>query len=93
VSKKQLRWRKQPRERGLASICQTPRGATLRYGDDVAGRVMGTRTKEGTVRYFWVAGWDRQEIPRMNTCGEMVKSLEEAKAACKAYVVEHLKRD
>ena len=94
MPKKQLRWRKQPNNSGLAAIGQAPRGAILSYGTERVGSVSGLRTKEGEIRYYWVAGWGRSEVPHRNTSSEALHfHLQGAKDACKAYVVEHLKRD
>jgi hypothetical protein len=92
--KKPLRWHKEPNEQGLASVCQSPRGAELRIGSDVLAHVYAHR--EGWSRnyegWYWVAQSDVYQVPLKNTCSAPVSTLEDAKAAAKAYVKEHLKR-
>jgi len=99
---KPLRWRRQPDNQGLARVGQSPRGAELRIGDKCLARVYpwqepsaswGRGGDLSTYKgWYWVATSRTYDVPLKNTCREPVKTIEEAKAAAKAYVLEHLKR-
>jgi hypothetical protein len=94
--KKPLRWRRQPDNQGLAAIGQPPRGAELRIGEKILAHVYpyskstwGRKDYEG---WYWVAASRTYDIPLKNTCHDPLPTIEEAKAAAKTYVLEHLKR-
>ena len=92
-SKPRLTWRKQPNETGLRSIGQGPRGAILKVDGEDVGRVYAYGrgiTGDPHRGWYWTARDNAGHIPLRNTAGKPVKDLEEAKAACKAYVLECL---
>lgn len=87
-----LTWRKQPSERGLASVCQSPRGLICKVdGEDVADvspLPVGFHRYDG---WYWVAVSDFHPIPLKNTCKAPCKTIDEAKAQAERYVRECLK--
>lgn len=98
-----LTWRREPSETGLARVCQSPRGAILSWnGEDVAC-VKWARSSLGLLTYhittpykwFWCArprGRD-EVIGYRNTIDSILyRTLDEAKAACLAYVRSELER-
>lgn len=95
--RRQLRWRRQPRATGLASVCQGERGYELTYGGErvasVAPAYKGwSREREG---YYWSALSDALGVALRNTAGEglLYETIEEAKEACRAYVREQLEEE
>lgn len=93
-----LSWRKQPSETGLARVCQAPRGAILRWappgaeGKDIGRvypRAVDFHKYDG---WYWYAKSADGRIRRCNTANNPVETLEEAKAACLAYVRAELSR-
>ena len=91
-----LRWRKQPNETGLARIVQGPRGYDLWYGDRDLGSAHPLThwpDRYTIVGYYWSVGSDKDlGIAHRNTASAPVATMEEAKAACLAYIKECLKR-
>lgn len=77
-----LRFRKQPDERGLARVCQGPRGYELRDGTLVVMHV-APLTGLGRARYE-VAGWYVYGLG-INTASEPVATADEAKALALAH--------
>lgn len=89
VNRKQpLRWRKAPRETGLARVCTGPRGAELRIGDDVLARVYYDR---GSAAWTWVATSEKYGVPYKNTYLDPTSFIA-AKENAMAYVIAHLQR-
>ena len=97
MRKRQLRWRREPRETGLRGVCQGTRGWELRYGKVDVGSVSihspGDRWAEGP--WYWVASAQEVGIPLRNTAcdGLVYETAEAAKGGCLAYVERHLIRD
>lgn len=90
-----LSWRKQPDERGLASIGQSPRGLELRYGNENIADVLPVTkgNRWNVVAWYFCASADEFGVPHRNTYGaKHYKTKELAKAACDAYVKEHFVR-
>lgn len=94
MKKKRARlfWRREPREKGLAGVCQGERGYHLMFQGSRIGSVNVryghgfSLTKEG---YYWSARLDvngESKIPLKNTCNNFVPTIEQAKAECEAYV-------
>ena len=81
-----ITWRKQPNEKGLSRVCQSPRGAILRVdGRDVA-RVQAHRTDWQHYRgWTWYARCDELGVALLND-GRVHMTIEDAKAAAEAYV-------
>jgi hypothetical protein len=88
-----LRWRKDPRETGLARICAGPRGHTLyKDGEERVASVNPFRNgwTHEYIGWYWVAFGDG--IPRKNTCENPVETEAEAKKEAMTYVKKHLKK-
>lgn len=88
-----ITWRKQPNEKGLASVGQGPRGAILRVDGEDIGHVSAS-CKGLAFRWdgwYWVARSDGK-VPLKNTASESkyYKDIEDAKRDCKAYVMAML---
>lgn len=85
-----LRWKKSPLPTGLSRIGSGPPSSTLRI--DGKTRVAMVSTNNGGAGWYWVAGWEGQDlgIPHCNTCSTPVQTEQEAKCAAMAYVREHL---
>ena len=86
-----ITWKKQPRERGLAGVCQIQRGYDLRIDGKEVGGGLWCRNKDP---WMWaVAKDDFLGIPWNNSAarGVYYQDIERAKAECKAYVVKCLK--
>ena len=83
------RWRKQANERGLAAVCQGPRGYELREGKNVLIRVS---PYFGNPHIWTLAGWYWCGLGR-NTFveGKSWPTAEEAKADAMAYYREKRK--
>jgi hypothetical protein len=79
---KAARWRKQPRETGLRSIGQAPRGYELRLDGDVLAWVSpaGGGALNGPVRGWYWCGFDRNTYRE----GKMWATAEEAREDCTA---------
>lgn len=81
-----LRWRKNPRERGLSAIGAGPPGSSL-Y--DANGTRFATasafRSGSTTKGWYWVAGWE-SGIPHKNTYASLVATEDDAKRDAIAYV-------
>jgi hypothetical protein len=94
--RKILRWRRQPRESGLAGTAQGERGWHLMYGDDRVGTVGPlyegfSRNRKG---YYYYASDRTRGVPSINTAGHPpFPDADAAKAACREYVEAHLKRE
>lgn len=89
-----LTWRKEPHETGLARVCQGPRGAELRIDGTLVAHVSALRV--GFSRdydgWYWYCGTEPAlGILHRNTCRAPVSTIDEAKAACRAYVAGCLK--
>lgn len=81
-----MRWKKDPPETGLRAVGARPPSHWLR--DGVTRLVCASPTDRDGSRWYWVAGWD-SGLPHMNTCGEPVATVEQAKADAMAYVRKH----
>lgn len=88
-----MRWRKQKREHGLASVCQGKRGFEL-WHDKVKIASLAPwyegLSREETGLWYWYARLDDNEglgfsIQLMNTARKPV-GFEEAKSECEKYV-------
>ena len=62
------RWRKEPNEQGLASVCQSTRGLELREKGEMI--IMVSSLREGG--WYWYG-------MGQNTCGNPVSTMQEAK--------------
>lgn len=86
-----MTWRRQPGEKGLASIGQSERGWDLRIaGEDVAAvrpRVRGFRETEG---WYFYGRDDARDVPLENTANAPVGTPEEAMSAAEAHFAAHL---
>ena len=93
-----LTWSKQPSERGLASVCQAPRGANLKVNGIEIGAVrpklVDWRTWDG---WYWYAripsslvGGD--EGVYHNSSDNPDETIEQAKVACETWVREWLQQ-
>lgn len=86
-----LTWRREPHETGLASVCESPRGWILKLDGEDVGHVSMCRVGWQEYRgWYWYARSDDDRIRPRNTSGEPVSTDVEAKASCRAYVVECL---
>lgn len=93
--RKQLRWRREPRETGLAGVCQGERGWELRYGgEDVATVSRHGHDRWNPTGWHWWARNDGLGVVWRNTSAEKLtyKTPEEAKVACRSYVESVLVR-
>ena len=86
---KRLTWRRQPSETGLRRIAQSPRGYDLWLE---GRRVASVRLSAGG--YYWSAPTDEPlGIVLRNTASEeKYATIDDAKAACRAYIVACLKK-
>lgn len=87
-----ITWKKEPNETGLARIGQSPRGYDLNIDGERVGsvrphRVGWERRWDG---WWWCARSDKHGIPLRNEASNPLKTIEEAKDACKAYVLASL---
>lgn len=84
----------EPSERGLAGVCQGPRGYIISADGEKVGRVSCTYidrlSRKGMYWYYYASG---EGIPHANTCNDVprLKTKEEARDACVAYVKENLR--
>lgn len=88
-----LTWKKDKPERGLAGIGRgTPKGSSLNSGGVEYASVDYSEGNFGyKVGWWWSAG-ENGSIPRINTAHSPVATEAEAKAAAKAYILEHLNK-
>jgi hypothetical protein len=86
-----LTWRREPSMQGLARVTQGPRGAILKVNGEDVGRVYANRDYRTHRHNGWYWTARGNGVALKNTCGTPVASIEEAKAACAAYVRECLK--
>lgn len=90
MTKPRLTWSRQPDETGLARVCQPPRGAILKAnGKEVAyvSPVLGWPNRHILGWYFVGMGQNSYNDP--DGTG-VFPTMNEAKAACKAYIVGQL---
>lgn len=87
TSKPRLAWRKQPRERGLAAICQGERGYELRLAGET---VMAVAPKTEPFNRYVVTGWYWYGLGA-NTARVPVATPEIAKAQALQYAKAKLK--
>jgi len=93
-----LSWRKQPNEKGLRAIGQSPRGFEMRYAGETIASVYPHPKGWGAYDY---EGWgfsaraDEYGVPHINSGLEkkFFKTAEEAKKAADAYVRKHFKKE
>lgn len=88
-----LTWRKQPNEKGLAAVCQTPRGYELRHAGVRLGSVspsteMGRRYD--IKGWYGCGAWDEWGVPRINTCHTLSETMEEAKRVLMAHFRKYI---
>ena len=87
-------WRKQPSEQGLMRIGQSPRGAILKVGGEDVGRVYARFiSMHNYSGWYWVARGEG--VPLRNSGSEdggIYDEIDDAKAACKAYVLKCLSK-
>lgn len=87
-----LRWKKNPRPTGLASVTAGPQGSTLRDGDEEYASIYAFHYRhQHAGKWYWTARNDARGVPLANTCNEPVADEATAKAAAMAYVRECLK--
>lgn len=88
-----LRWKRQPRERGLAGVCQGPRGWDLRWKSDVLGYVRPRYAGFGRhiIGWFFVARHDAHGVPLENTAGGPAADSAQARQQAGEYVLKHLR--
>ena len=77
-----FRWRKNPKQTGLASVCAGARGSTL-YKDKTIRYATVSELKQ-TKKWYWVAGWGSGLIYK-NTCDNPVNTEQEAKNNAMSY--------
>lgn len=90
-----LTWKREPRETGLAAICQGERGFHLNLNGINIGSVSPLYKGFGRdkIGYYWCVGSAPEiKLPYRNTANRRpaYATVEEAKEACKAYVLECL---
>ncbi|GAB3416853.1 hypothetical protein NX774_12010 [Massilia agilis] len=88
-----LRWKKNPRPKGLAGVVAGPQGSELRDGERryaTTGYIDGRINKGRKSGWYWVAGW-QSGVPHKNTCDNPVLDEETAKTAALEYVRKYLK--
>lgn len=86
-----ITFKQNPRETGLRSVGAGPRGYRINLDGKDVGSVgaLGGGAFNGPMRgWFYVVSGD--DFTYRNTCGEIGRSLDEAKAAAKAYIVEQV---
>lgn len=83
--------RQEPREGGLAGVCQGPRGFIISVDGKKVGRVAWARSmsRDTGYWYFYASG---PGIPTKNTASDLprLQTREDARDACMAYVREHM---
>jgi hypothetical protein len=84
MSAPRFTWSRQPSERGLAGVCQGPRGFILKRGGKEVGRVSpltgGPINRDITGWYWYGSGHNSL------WSGDKYTNPDDAKAACLAYV-------
>ena len=87
-----ITWKREPREPGLAGVCQGERCYDLNCGGELVGHVRLKRLVRSF--YFWWACSDTLGVPLYNSevSGQEYATMEQAKADCRAYVEGWLKR-
>lgn len=85
--KPRLRWKKDPRETGLAAIGAGPRGSKYHDGEKDYASVYALRKNYEVVGWYWVAF---ESVPYKNTSNEPCETEAEAKLAAAAYVKSNL---
>jgi len=86
--------KREENERGLARVCQGPRGFEIRIKGERVGHAMWGRNfgqAYGSGYWFWYAGSERYSVPRKNASDEPFETAEAARDACLAYVRKHAK--
>jgi hypothetical protein len=96
--RKLLRWRQHPIQTRLKKVNQGVRGWDLLLDGKCLGTVSPVRggfagPPTGDKGWYWVVASPNLGIPLANTLSNPVSSSEIAKEECKAYVVQHLKRN
>jgi hypothetical protein len=83
-----LTWKREERKTGLARVTQGERGYALRMDGEQIGAVYPFRgRKRGAPGYYWTA-WVNGKTE--NTRENPLPTIEDAKAACKAWVLAEL---
>lgn len=93
TKKPRITWRKQKDEQGLSSIGQSPRGYILFVNGievaSVSAKPAGWMNWNG---WYWIARSDELGVKWRNTSSEKpFTEIEDAKVACRNYVIECLK--
>lgn len=89
-------WRNERHEEGLARITESPRGVNLFVNGVEVANIIANRIAplkyEGWIWYTTHEPCEKLpfEIPRKNTSGHPVATLEDAKTECKAYIKKKL---
>ena len=90
AKKPRLRFRREPNEKGLASIGQGPRGYELWYGDERLGsahEITEGVARLGTGLFYWSVGtFEQLGITYRNTAGTPVATMEAAKTELRDYI-------
>lgn len=88
-----LRWKKGPKETGLAAVGSGPRGYVYHDGEQQYASVspLGGCWRGPLTGWYWVAGWG-SGVPHKNTCNNPCETPEEAKKQASEYVKAHLSR-
>lgn len=79
---KSLRWRKKPRNKGLAGVVQGYRGHELRLGDECLATVANL-DRWGSGKFYWYGCG-------MNTATNPVDTEDDAKAQALEHVKKHI---
>ena len=82
-----LRWKKDARQAGLASIGAGPRGSKYHDGEKTYARIYphGGGRSGPLTGWYWVTGWDTDVVYK-NTCNETPVVESEAKKQAQDYV-------
>lgn len=79
MAKPRYTWRKQPNEKGLAGVCQSPRGFLLNYGGQAVATVRPRcDTHRRIIGWYWCGDG-------VNTAYRFAATVDEAKAECMAH--------
>ena len=86
-----LRWKKNARQTGLASVGSGPRGSKYHDGEKTYAVVSahGGGWHGPVTGWYWVAGWD-SDVPYLNTCYENPVTESEAKKQAQDYVKNNI---
>jgi len=89
-----LRWKLEPKTRGLASIGAPPRPSRLHDGEKTYAIVygFGGAFSDKQSGWYWVSGWD-SDVPYENTSSTPNSTEEEAKKQAKDFVEQYLKSE